>query len=220
MPWEAVPAWSAPLLVLACGLLDRFRGGGLVFLDVGPLRGREWPYLSLDQKAVDVVLWSAVQIVRGRPPFPPTPHLLYGWAVAALCGYGWDGWLTVAIVAGWVLGERPGWGAPIGQARGVPDPDRRPEWWQVGPLRTHPWAALVVRGAMWGLPVLAFTAPLGEVVWQPAVAMALAMPAAELAAMRLPEPCRPRSWAGAWNEVWRGLVFGALLWLLTTHSLP
>ena len=199
------------LLVLGCALLDRIRGGGLAHLEGVP---PDHDMLSLDQRAIDRTIEFVIRFLRGKAPFPPMPHLLYGWSVAALCGYPLDGWLTVVIVAGWVLGERPGWGAPIGQARGVPDPDRRPEWWQVGPLRTHPWAALVVRGAMWGLPVLAFTAPLSEAVWQPAAAMALAMPAAEMVAMRLHEPRWPRTWAGAWNEVWRGAILGSCLAML------
>ena len=176
-------------LVLLCAFFDRARGGGLAFLG-------------------DSLL---ARLLRGKRPFPPTPILLYGWAVAALCGYPWDGWLTVAIMAGWVLGERPGWGAPIGQYHGTPDPDRRPEWWQVGPLRTNPLAALFVRGAIWGLPVLLLTAPFGVPVWQPLVAMTLAFPAAEWLAERISDPQKPKSWAGAWNEFYRGGVFGAIL---------
>ena len=201
-------------LVVACALLDRARGGGLALLDPGPLRMPDWDYLSLDKKGIDVAVWSLVQLVRGKRPFPPTPILLYGWAVAALCGYVWDGWLTMAIVAGWVLGERPGWGAPIGQVHGTEDPDREPEFyqrWFGGLLWRHPWSALAIRGAMWGLPVLAFTALLGEPVWEPMVAMAVAMPAAELVAMWAPDPPRPASWRGAWNECYRGALCGALL---------
>ena len=176
-------------LVLLCALFDRARGGGFIaFGDSPPAR-----------------------FLRGVSPFPPTPHILYGWTVAALCGYAWDGWLTMAIILGWVLGERPGWGAPIGQYHGTPDPDRKSEWWQIGPLRSHPFIALVVRGAMWGLPVLAFTALLSIPVWQPMLAMAVAFPAAEWLVQRIPDPPWPKSWTGAWNEFYRGGLFGAIL---------
>ena len=203
------------LVALSCGLLDRIRGGGLEHLAGNP---PDHHMLSLDQRVIDHLFELVIRFLRGRPPFFPTPHILYGLAVAYLTGHGWDGWLTVAIVVGWMLGERPGWGAPIGEYRGIPDPDRVPEWWQVAILRERPLWALIVRGAMWGLPVLVFSWWAGEIVWQPTVAMALAFPLAEVIYKRTLEPLWPREWAGAWNEVYRGSIFGVALWTLGSFS--
>lgn len=177
------------IAILLCGLLDRARGGG-------------WP------------------IVR-----PSVWCISYGWVVAALCGFAWDGWFTAAIVLGWVIGERPGWGAPIGQIRrGGPrwtlPPDPNPEYYQLwfgGFMHRHPLVALTFRGAVWGLPVLLLALPFGEVVWEPMAAMLFAMPVAEAAYYYLQryDPPWPRSWRGAWNEFYRGGLFGLVLWGLS-----
>ena len=80
-------------------------------------------------------------------------------------------------------------------------------------MHRHPLVALGFRGAVWGLPVLLLALPFGAVVWEPAVAMAVTMPVAEAAYFRLQryDPPWPRSWRGAWNEVYRGGLFGALV---------
>ena len=189
----------ALVLIFISAILDRARGGGFIEL------GNSLP----------------ARLLSGKRPFPPTPHILYGWAVAALCSYGWDGWLTAAIILGWVIGERPGWGAPIGQIRrGGPrwtlPPDPNPERYQLwfgDFMHRHPLAALAFRGAFWGLPVLLLALPFGVVVWEPAAAMAVAMPVVEAAYFWLQryDPPWPRSWRGGWNEFYRGGLFGTLL---------
>ena len=171
--------------VMLCALFDRARGGG-------------WP------------------LVR-----PWAWTLFYGWVVAALCGYPLDGWLTAVIAIGWAVGERPGWGAPVGQVRrGGPrwalPPDPNPERYQLwfgGFMNRHPLVALAFRGAVWGLPVLLVALPFGVVVWEPLVSMAVAMPLAEALYYWLQryDPPWPKSWAGGWNELYRGGVFGAIL---------
>lgn len=61
-----------------------------------------------------------------------------------------------AFGALWALGSSPGWGAPIGVAlnpgRNLKDHD--PEWWQFGIFKKRTYAALILRGMMWGAPVL------------------------------------------------------------------
>ncbi len=62
--------------------------------------------------------------------------------------------LLAGVYALWInAGERPGWGAPIGQVMGDADPNREPEWYQLwfnGFMWRHPWAALAFRGALIG----------------------------------------------------------------------
>ena len=78
-------------------------------------------------------------------------------AYLALCPY----WLIpVAAVLFW-LGEKPGWGYPMGYAAHGEAPelwDKTPhglEKWQPGFLHHKPYLSLVVRGAIWGaLPSL------------------------------------------------------------------
>lgn len=77
------------------------------------------------------------------------------------------GWTAAYVVAAVTVGASFGWGNPLGAAF-----DERPmgtnyEWWQVGPMRECTFLALIVRGALWGLPlapvswwaVLAFAIP-------------------------------------------------------------
>lgn len=144
---------------------------------------------------------------------------LYGYAVAAVFGY-WADWSTLAIVIGFVLGERPGWGYPMGQYRmgeflfRERYPSAEPEWWQLGRLKNNAELSLWVRGAMWGLPVSVF----GFVVsgdWQLfwfAVAMTYAFYMAELTHSLFGDAhIWPKSWSGAWNEIYRGVYLGLML---------
>lgn len=166
------------------GLLDRLRGSGD---DI--VFGRELPG----------TLWAAGM----------------GLVVATMFGHTFD-WAALVITLGVIFGARPGWGAPIGQVKGQPDPDREPEryqQWFGGFLWRHPWAALVFRGALWGihtLPALYWDSR----VWMIVVAFAAAMPLAEWLHLKFGEPPRPRSWHGAWNEAYRGALVGLILTVL------
>lgn len=62
--------------------------------------------------------------------------------------------LFVALFAvAFFAGESTGWGCPLGHVLTGKYNGCEYEWWQRGYLRTNPWAALVVRGFIWGLPV-------------------------------------------------------------------
>lgn len=97
--------------------------------------------------------------------------LLMGAAIATLLDF--SGWRFVLAVAGFQIGEQIGWGGPVNKVlRGQ---HARAHWWQVGFLKSSPWAALVVRGALWGIfptamtlgaawvlvPIFAFAVPAG-----------------------------------------------------------
>lgn len=105
----------------------------------------------------------------------------FGLALAVLLGL--PPLLWPALSALWLVGARPGWGYPMGQAllganHAIAHPTAEPERWQIGFLKDRPWLSLVVRGAMWAVPAL----PLAY--WHPQVlallGMAVAMPVATL----------------------------------------
>lgn len=114
--------------------------------------------------------------------FPHPAHvagsLSYGAILGLLLGVP-PAWFP-ALALLWWLGEKPGWGYPMGQAilgkvqHAYAFPNAAPERWQFGFLKNYPWPSLIVRGLMWGLPTLAIWH------WQPDVialpfAMAVAM---------------------------------------------
>lgn len=135
-------------------------------------------------------------------------ELVYGLALAVLLGLPELLWPVLSVL--WLLGARPGWGYPMGQAllgkiqHAWAHPNAQPEWWQVGPLKSRPWLSLVVRGAMWAAPCL----PLA--FWHPQVwallGMAVAMPAGAL----LDRTLTYRWQAGEWV---RGALIGVICWL-------
>jgi hypothetical protein len=79
----------------------------------------------------------------------------------------------------WWLGEKPGWGTPMGMYAGFkPPPDHKFERWQVtDSLKKNYRLAAGVRGLIWGLPMLVLYSWVPEVVVIP-LAMAVAFPAA------------------------------------------
>jgi len=94
--------------------------------------------------------------------------------------------LGLYAVAYWA-GELSGWGYPLGSVlRGYRDPrkdDHRgksPHGWQRGILRRDNYAAVLVRGAMWGLPVLIVSGVAhywigAQIIWWAVPTMALTM---------------------------------------------
>lgn len=148
------PYLETSVLIVVCALLDRLRGG-----------------------------WSIV---------PTAGHKLAGLSYGAILGLLLGLpliWLPVLTLLWW-LGEKPGWGSPMGWAVTGEEPKtsytrvnsqwtlvsvpRKPEKWQVGQLKNHPWLSLIVRGAIWALPAMVIYP------WQPKVlwlfGMTLAMP--------------------------------------------
>lgn len=130
---------------------------------------------------------------------------IYGWLAAALLGRSFDA-LTICITLLFMLGMSFAWGEPLGSA--LDDKPMRPdhtEWWQVGPLKTNAWLALIARGALWGVCLL----PLLH--WEPRVvtvipAYAIAVPGAIVIT---------RFVKGDWmtQEYIRGWLGGTLIWL-------
>ena len=125
----------------------------------------------------------------------------------ALCPY----WLIpVAGVLFW-LGEKPGWGFPMGFAAHNRDPihwDKTyhgPEWWQPEFLHHKPYLSLVVRGAMWGLPcsLLFYWWNLAPAL---AAGMAIAMPLSVYLARFVSKPAKAMVY-----ETMRGILVALLL---------
>jgi hypothetical protein len=79
--------------------------------------------------------------------------LIVGVIFTVLFGAPW--WAVLVFALAWKIGESIGWsdimGAPArGTLKMLPE---NIETWQVGILGTNWWAAAIVRGAIWGLPM-------------------------------------------------------------------
>ncbi len=104
---------------------------------------------------------------KGAPKF--LESIVYGLVIGFALGLPYDGWQMYAFGVLFAVGAAPGWGEPLGalfDERGM-FPERL-EWWQVGPLKKHILPALIARGALWGIPVLALY------YWHPEVVAVLA----------------------------------------------
>jgi hypothetical protein len=94
---------------------------------------------------------------------------VYGLAVAVcLAPSHW--WAYPAFIGLWIAGASFGWGEPMGAAlEGRPMQQGVLEWWQFGPFTSNAWAALALRGLIWGACIL----PLA--IWDLRFLFALAM---------------------------------------------
>lgn len=145
--------------------------------------------------------------------------LVFGMVIALLIGVN-SLLLAAALAVLWLIGERPGWGEPIGTAL-HPERTMRPdhlEWWQIGLFARSVPMALLLRGLIWGAPTLIL------LPWVPAVAtippaMAIAFFAAPYIARKFCSYATQWSWPlpptdkGIWDkmEAIRGWLFGLLL---------
>lgn len=146
------------------------------------------PALTMFVDAALIVLCSLCDRARGGWTIVPSAgqtaaKFLYGAVLGYLIGLPVP--LCIATSVLWWVGEKPGWGYPIGMAvlgkvqHQWAHPDAKPEKWQVGPLKNAPWASLIVRGAIWGLPATLLYPWAPEVPALP-LAMAVAMPVGAL----------------------------------------
>ena len=127
-------------------------------------------------------------------------------AYLALCPY----WLLpVAAVLFW-LGEKPGWGYPIGMAYHDNDlshdkTPHGPEWWQPQFTYNRPYLALALRGVIWGLPlwVLSYW-------WHYAVFISVSMAISMPLSVYLAKPLKRTNY-GTFHEQIRGFLSAALL---------
>lgn len=175
--------------------------------------------LAIGSFAIMVFMFSLCDRIRGG--WEPTKHVrlpvnfLYGYLIAFAFGYGAH-WIALACAVLWWIGEKPGTGWPQARALiGVKRhatlfPDRKPERHEklLGIENIDPFAALFIRGFIWGLPVLplAYFDLIFAVV---PLAMAFSMPAAIKIQNKLfPWPKYP-SWGPA--EWIRGALFGAVI---------
>lgn len=162
-------------------------------------------------EALLVALAGFADRVRGGwQPLSRVPSiigtLVYGWILAHLLGHGWDV-LTLPFLVLFRIGESFGWGTPLANALG----ERRTAWesWQIGPLRDNSWAALIVRGAMWGGPV----ALLGVVdpdIFVMLPAFVVAMPLAPALIVRYNHG-RPSGHLWGAMEVSRGIIASGIV---------
>ena len=142
--------------------------------------------------------------------------LLQGLLVGFLAGVG--GWWLLAFAVLWLIGERPGWGEPLGaHLHQKPMRADHLEWWQLGPLKKSPAMACLFRGILWGLPCLLL------LPWQPQVAVVpvasgVAFALAPVVARQFHETEQwhwplPPTEKGRWDkgEALRGWVLGLLL---------
>lgn len=74
----------------------------------------------------------------------------------------------------WALGAATGWGAPIGAAL-LKEPMVSKHKWQFWIFKTNTYAALTLRGFIWGLPVLCAEYWIPG-AWKAALAMTIAFP--------------------------------------------
>lgn len=172
-----------------------------------------------------IPLMSWLDRQRGTPKdreiIPKLPALLgIGYLCAAFTGHYAD-WQALVITAAVAVVHNFSFGEPLGHALtgrgGVAASDGTVyEQWQIGDLlKSNPWVALAVRGAMLGL------AGVAALDWQAAariaVAWAIAFPLAPaVVRYALKMPTRTKEQAGlAWavNEWTRGALAGALLWI-------
>jgi len=86
-------------------------------------------------------------------------------------------WYILPFSVLWSLGSTWGWGEPMGTAI-----HRRPgmmahklEWWQFWLFKRDVYAALTLRGAMWGLPCLLMSCVTPD-AWKAALAITIAFP--------------------------------------------
>jgi len=160
--------------------------------------------------ALAAVLLGFLDAARGgffiKHVRPALATLLYGGVVSIMVG-ATGVWIAAGIVA-FRIGESSGWGTPLGMALNGTARTGEFEWWQVGVLRDSPYAALAVRGAMWGLPMAALAHWVSPVLWYMPAVYAVAMPAAVyVASLKLTSRVEP--WAV--QEFLRGWLVGAAL---------
>jgi len=134
--------------------------------------------------------------------------LFYGWIIATIAGVGLSVW-TIPIAILFALGSTFGWGMPFGWYLFGRDPihhnESTKEWWQVGSLWKHPFISLIVRGILWGLPLLtvAYWVPVTYVI---AGSIAVAFP---LSAFISKHTVDESKWEVA--ETLRGFLCGVLI---------
>jgi len=140
--------------------------------------------------------------------------LAYSFVVAWLL-VGWH-WSLVLVALAFRLGESMGWGCPLGAAlRGEPmdaaSCPRGLESWQVGVFARNAWAALVARGALWGMPITLVGVSIQDTHL---LAMPLVMAAAMVSApalVRAVNGWRPSDHLWGSQEWLRGWLVGLML---------
>ncbi len=81
-------------------------------------------------------------------------QIMYGLAIAFCSGQ--FGWQSLVVAGLWWIGCSVGWGEPLGAFLDRRDMDySNLQSWQFGPFATSPALALLLRGWIWGLPLLA-----------------------------------------------------------------
>lgn len=164
-----------------------------------------------------VALLSWLDRQRGTPKesevIPKLPALLgMGYLCAAYTGHYAD-WQAAAITAAFAVVHNISFGEPMGHALSgqgglAADDGAVYETWQVGVLKTNPWLALAVRGAMSGLAGVAALDSYAAAAL--AVAWGIAFPAAPaLARFVLYTKDVGARWAA--NEYIRGALAGLVL---------
>ena len=118
--------------------------------------------------------------------------------------------LIPVFAALWWIGEKPGWGYPMGQAllgerHKVDYPLAKPEWWQAGYLKNDPWDSLFIRGAMWALPCTLLAMYKHTVLY-----MLIVAPMAMVFGLFLEKHLTPNMKAS--GEAWRGGLMGLGAW--------
>lgn len=149
--------------------------------------------LDLILVAVCIFMCSALDRCRGSNKLNIVSNtfeaFLMGGFLAAIViiasGTGADWWVIPAFGAGFALFERFGWGEPLNAVLYDREMiESQLERWQVGPLAKDPEMALVVRGAIWGIPALAMSFYIEQFLFI-MISMAIAMPVAVIAARQI-----------------------------------
>ena len=138
--------------------------------------------------------------------------IAYGLAIAGAAGLFIDPVAMLLVAVAMIAGMSPGWGTPYGSFIGkTPMSPTDQEWWQVGVLKTNALAALIARGALWGLPIVPVAFYLGnyELLWIVPI-FTVAFPLALWLATKLPKT--RDQWAD--SELIRGWLVGAAILVL------
>jgi len=172
------------VLVLLLSFLDRVRGNP------------DWQALSFITRG---------KYIDGNALFEKA---IMGYCASAILGH-WLDWATILIVLGMIAGSSPGWGGAYYLASKQPGAEFIADGWQISPFDKNGFAAVLARGAIWGVaftPVAFFDPKAAAVLF---VAYLVAFPASFYAVYLPHKRFTDKEWADM--EWARGWIAGTII---------